>query len=430
MEETRRPLGADVVARTRKLSRGVRWALRLALVALTLGVCGVAFGGLALADGEETEDPENAALYLPDPPLFRLTEARLRISYFDQRGRGWQSQDRAAPGRPGSERLGVFQPVFSFGVDQGDDVHHTIVLPVDIVTSASADALDAVSSASRVNEAVTLDITTEWGVTEDDDLRFRYGFHIEEPFRSGFFGFGYTHWLADDNATISIDVQGIFDWFDPITPQGWDLGHVTRQTLSANASVSQVLSRTTLAGASYGLTYQTGVLEQTWNVVPFACSDPDCPTFAAERLPDSRVRHAIAGWLAQRVPSTGTTLRARYRYYRDDFGIDAHTARVAVWQDAGEQLRLRAHYRVHQQSAPDFWTNAVPQGLVDAGLPRTADSDLARFISHEGGVGAHIFFASRRDPSAMFELELGYLMYARTTGLRIHTTTLGIAFRR
>ncbi|MCA9578517.1 MAG: DUF3570 domain-containing protein [Sandaracinaceae bacterium] len=385
-----------------------------------------------LTDAGATEAEAVALAALVDPPRFVLTEARLRMTYFNQQGRGFQSQADAAPGVPGRERLDVYQPVFSFGIDQGDDVHHTVVLPVDIVTSASADALDVISRASLVNEAVTLDVTTDWAATEDDGLSFRYGLHIEEPFRSGFLGAGYTRWLAQRNATISVNVQAIFDWFDPITPQGWDLGSTTRQTITTNVSGTQVLSPTTLGGVSYGLTYQTGTLAQTWNVVPVACADPSlCPPRAAELFPDSRLRHALSVWLAQRIPATGTTLRGHYRYYRDDFGLDAHTGRFEVFQDAGQHLRLRAHYRAHSQSAVSFWTTAVSPAAVDAFQPRTADSDLARFVAHEGGLGAVFLWPSRRDVrQGHFELELGYLVYGRSTGMRVHAGTLGWAFRR
>ena len=245
-------------------------------------------------------------------------------------------------------------------------------------------------------------------------------------------GVGYTRWLAQDNATISANAQAIFDWFDPITPQGWDLGGTTRQTLTFNVSGTQVLSPTTLGGVSYGLTYQTGTLEQTWNVVPVVCGDPTlCPPQAAELFPDSRLRHATSAWLAQRIPATGTTLRAHYRYYRDDFGLDAHTGRGEVFQDAGEHVRLRAHYRLHSQTAVDFWTSSVSPSVVDAQQPRTADSDLASFIAHEGGLGAIFLWPSRRDlRQGHFELEVGYLVYGRSTGMRVHAATLGWAFRR
>ena len=408
----------DASTQGRRSARGV-----FVLVLLSVFASGVR------ADGD---DALPAPEVLPDQPVFVLTEARLRMTYFNQQGRGYQSQADISPGMPGSERLDVYQPVFAFGIDQGDDVHHTVVLPVDIVTSASADALDVISRASLVNEAVTADITTDWQATDDDDLSFRYGVHIEEPFRSGFVGVGYTRWLAQDNATISANAQAIFDWFDPITPQGWDLGGTTRQTLTFNVSGTQVLSPTTLGGVSYGLTYQTGTLEQTWNVVPVVCGDPTlCPPQAAELFPDSRLRHATSAWLAQRIPATGTTLRAHYRYYRDDFGLDAHTGRGEVFQDAGEHVRLRAHYRLHSQTAVDFWTSSVSPSVVDAQQPRTADSDLASFIAHEGGLGAIFLWPSRRDlRQGHFELEVGYLVYGRSTGMRVHAATLGWAFRR
>ncbi len=420
---------AAVVAPTRTPSQGLRALGCLLLVSLTVAAPGSRADGQT---GHETDEADGPAPVLPEAPRFVLTEARLRMTYFNQQGRGFQSQADATPGMPGNERLDVYQPVFSFGIDQGSDVHHTVVIPVDIVSSASADALDAVSTASRVNEAVTADITTAWSATDDDDLSFRYGAHIEEPFRSGFVGVGYTRWLAQDNATVSANAQAIFDWFDPITPQGWDLGGVTRQTFTFNVSGTQVLSPTTLGGVSYGLTYQTGTLEQTWNVVPVVCSDPTlCPPAAAELFPDSRLRHAMSAWLAQRIPGTGTTLRAHYRYYRDDFGLDAHTGRFEVFQDAGEHVRLRAHYRLHAQSAASFWTNSVSPSVVDARQPRTADSDLARFTAHEGGLGAVILWPTRRETrQGHFELELGYLVYGRSTGMRVHAGTLGWAYRR
>jgi hypothetical protein len=140
----------------------------------------------------------------------------------------------------------------------------------------------------------------------------------------------------------------------------------------------------------------------------------------------------MSAWLAQRIPATGTTLRAHYRYYRDDFGLwTAHTGRGEVFQDAGEHVRLRAHYRLHSQSAVDFWTSSVSPSVVDAQQPRTADSDLARFVAHEGGLGAIFLWPSRRDlRQGHFELEVGYLVYGRSTGMRVHAATLGWAFRR
>lgn len=421
--------GADVAARTDLRTRVSGWQKATLLLAL----CSAFAPGVHADEGVEDTAPPPVDLGPPlETPLFLLTEARLRVSYFNQQGRGFQSQADASMGVPGRERLDVYQPVFSFGIAQGDDVQHTVVVPVDIVTSASSDALDAISRASLVNEAGTLDITTDWDVTEDDSLSFRYGIHAEEPFGSLFLGVGYTRWLAQRNATLSVNLQGLFDLFDPITPQGWDPGRTMRQTITTNVSGTQVLSPTTLGGVSYGLTYQRGTLEQTWNVVPVMCSDPAlCPPRAAELFPDSRLRHAVSGWLAQRIPATGTTLRGHYRYYRDDFGLSAHTGRVEVFQDAGEHVRLRAHYRAHSQTAVSFWTTAVSQSVVDARQPRTADSDLARFVAHEGGLGAVFLWPSRRDlRQGHFELELGYLVYGRSTGMRVHAGTLGWAFRR
>lgn len=419
----RKQPGAGVAARTER-RRLVAWSL---LLLLLTGV-----GPHARAD---EGDPADDAVYTPEvsdaPSLWRLTEARFRMSYFDQVGRGYQSQAGDDPRARGDERLLVFQPMFAFGIDYGDDTHHTITVPVDVVSSASADALDAVSSASRVNEAFTVDLASQWRVTDDDELTFNYGFHIEEPFRSGYAGMGYTRWLAQDNASLTVNAAVIADWFDPITPQGFDLGQTRRQTITANVSFTQIMSPTTFVGASYGYTLQLGTLEQTWNVVPQQpCLPEPCSPIASELMPNQRHRHAISGFVAQRIPLTRSTVRARYRLYRDDFGTVAHTARFALMQDLGNSLMLRGHYRFHTQTAPDFWTRAVDNDVVRLGGFRTADSDLEAFNAHEFGVGviANWPFLGRDEWEQ--HVELGYLHYRRTTGMRIHAVTVGWGIRR
>ena len=52
----------------------------------------------------------------------------------------------------------MINPIARLGLRQNERVRHVITFPVDIVTSASADALDAVSRASLWNEAATLDM--------------------------------------------------------------------------------------------------------------------------------------------------------------------------------------------------------------------------------------------------------------------------------
>jgi hypothetical protein len=406
---TRARRGAAVGARTEQRSRAFpRAAGLLSLIAV-------------LASPLTTRGEAGAAEALPARPY--VEELRARFSYFDQRGRGLQSQAEPTP-QGGSERLRVFQPMLLLGLRQNPDVRHTFILPIDVVSSASADALDAVSSASRENEAGSIEARTDWSVTGDHHLAFRGGYHIEEPLKSTTAGVAYTRDLARDNAAVSISGNASFDVFDPYQPDGTDLGFVRRAALNANASVSQILSRTTLASLTYGITHQWGVLAQTWNAIPVDCAGL-CPQVApGEIFPRTRTRHALAGFLAQRVPLTDSTVRVRYRFYSDDIGIVGHTLENELYQYVTRRAYVVLRYRYHRQSQADFWMPSILEADIASNAPRTSDSDLSRFDAHEWGVRAVVQLqAPRVGPN--HALDVGYLRYRRSTPLVIDAISVG-----
>ena len=356
-----------------------------------------------------------------------LEEVRIRFAYFDQRGRSIHSQADFEVGLDGVPRgdidLEVYQAMLLMRIRQTQKVRHAVTVPVDIVTSASADALDAVSAASRVNEAVTVDVTTEWSPTEDDHIHFRYGAHIEEPFRSGFGGMAYIRDLAQDNFTFELRAHFTFDVFDPISPQGFDRGSTQRKTLLASTGISQVLSPTTIARLSYGLTYQWGTLQNTWNSVPIVGGG----LRVGELLPPSRLRHAVSGRLSQHVPATQSTLHLAYRYYRDDFDLDAHTADVSVYQWLGPQVYFGLDYRFHYQSGVPFFVELAPAGSAENDEPRTSDEDLGRFNAHQLG-GKFVFYINRQNERGDESLSLSYHRYFRPN-LDIDVASIGYARR-
>jgi hypothetical protein len=102
-------------------------------------------------------------------------------------------------------------------------------------------------------------------------------------------------------------------------------------------------------------------------------------TFFPDRIlpilvPDTRPeqRNELA-WLTRyrrHFPGANGTLQADYRYFRDDWGIRAHTLEVAWQQQFGERWSVRPALRYYTQSAADFYSPVVtlPQ-------PATLSSD-------------------------------------------------------
>lgn len=375
-----------------------------------------------LATHARADEPSGAA----EPSRFRILEHGYRFAWFDQHGRGFQSQAGPDVG-PGSEWIRVLQPAAYTRVAHGENVIWDVGLQVDIVTSASADALDAVTMASRTNEAGTLDVQATWRASEDDVLSFRGAGHLEEPLRSGSLGIAYTRELAEDNATVSVSVNGTVDRFDTIQPSGYTPGIAWRQAWNANLSVSQILSPTTIGSLSYGVTNQRGTLEQTWNSSPVVpCGVPfPCDARVGEIFPRTRLRHAVRATLAQRLPLTDTTLRLAYRYYADDFDVHANTLEAEMVQGLASPFSLSLRYRMHRQTAASFYVDRLPSELRDVDAPRTSDSDLDAFTARSVGARLDLVLPGGR---GYHDVDVSYTYYARTNGLDIHL--VGMGYRR
>jgi len=346
-----------------------------------------------------------------------IDEFRLRMTSYYQEGHGYQSLAGPLSG-PGSERALIVQPMALLGIRQSPRVHHEVVVPVDIVSAASVNAIDVMSHASGVNEAVGIELLSRFDVSHEDQLMSRLAWHEEEPFGSGAFGLGYTRSLAEDNATIGVSGQATFDRFDFLQPNGDRHGRRNRTTLNGNLSVSQLLSPTSVFDASYGLTLQRGTLQTSYDSVPLVGGQGR----AAELFPRSRTRHAWQARFAQHIPVSRTTLRAAYRYYRDTFELTAHSAEFEIHQYLAPRFILRASYRYYTQTGVDFFQRAFPADLA-AAAPRTADSDLAPFQAHESGLKL-LWLAPGQST-----LDVGYVHYARDNGLYANIISFGYGDR-
>ena len=58
--------------------------------------------------------------------------------------------------------------------------------------------------------------------------------------------------------------------------------------------------------------------------------------------------------VAQLFPYSMTTLQVQYRYYKDDWELDAHTIEGRIYQDLAKNLDGRIAYRYHDQGHAFF----------------------------------------------------------------------------
>ncbi len=393
--------------------------------------------GLALARPVAAAPAASAAAESP-PKAVSIDGLWLRLSFFDQYGHGFQSK-AGPPQGPGSQRMTVLQPMGMVALRQRNPRwSHQVAFALDVISAASPDGLDAVSSASRQNEAGEIDVATTYDSPRRGKFTMRYGVHFEEPWRSFFVGGGWVGSFFEDNTTVGVNATYVFDWFDYIHPLGWSpKGQEYRMTSSDNLTLTQVLSPTTLISGSYGLTFQSGTLATTWNSIYVAdapttgCSDDngqkpayDCPNRRPEVLPRSRTRHALALQLNQHIPRTRTTIKLGYRYYADTFDLRAHTPSVMLYQWIGRRFYLRALYRYHWQRGVSFYSSATRMGLPED-TPITADSDLAPFSAHQGGIKAVLYLQPPGGVRPPAYLDAGFSRYQRSNDLRVNVFSIG-----
>ncbi|MEO6952484.1 MAG: DUF3570 domain-containing protein [Polyangia bacterium] len=349
---------------------------------------------------------------------FRIDSVRLRYTFFDQSGRGYQSLAGAGARGPGSEQLSVSEPQVEVIAHQGSRITHRIWAPLDVVSAASPDAVDAISRASRYQEAGGIDVASTFKADRDNDVGTRFAIHLEENYRSWTMGLAWTRHMAEDNAVLQASVNQTFDWFDAYNLGGSNRGREARSTTNANVAFTQILSPTTVANLNYGFTLQTGELSNTWNTVPLVDG-----THGTEVLPHLRTRHALVGRLVQGLPWNGS-FKVSYRFYIDSWGAIGNTLELFLYQRITRWLYARATYRAHFQRGVDFYTQLALLGNAF----RTADSDLADFSGQTAGGKLALELPLRR--IRVLNVDLAYERYWRTNDLRVnvYSASVGTTF--
>jgi Protein of unknown function (DUF3570) len=391
---------------------------RVALIAAVL-LALVAAPTRALADDEGTSLSDARILDAMGAGL-RLQSITTRLTGFDQFGHGYQAQTLGQPTYlgPGSERETVFEPQAEVVFSQGERWTHRVWIPVDVVTNASPDAVDVVSSASRHVEGGSIDWTSTYKANHTTDLSMRNGLHLENPFRSWDSGFAIRKSFADEATVVGASAVEVFDWFDRFQIDGSRHGHTDRNGTTGSLAVTQVLTPTTVASVSYGVTVMEGTLGNTWNSVPLATG-----VRGPELLPTERVRQALVFRAAQWLPWNGA-LRLYYRLYGDDWGIVAHSLEGQLMQRLTPLLYVGGYYRFHTQTGASFFTTLAP----DDGSLRVADSDLARLESHTiGGKMVVDVPLTGRIRAVHFEVDVE--RYFRTNDLQIDIVSCSTGFR-
>jgi len=260
----------------------------------------------------------------------------------------------------------VLSPTVDLSQDYTDRTSLRINYGLDAISAASDSCVrchrDGVSSHRQV---AGLSVTQKHG---DFKMTFGGAYSKENFYRATTGLTSVSRDLANGNTTVA----GGFS-FSLNQPTLHPMPDVENQYQSdAFASVTQTLTKTTIAQAGYEFSHMSGYLDN-----PYLRASVD-GVLVLGQVPDVRTRQTLSARLRQALPAD-TYLEADYRHYTDDWDIRSNTLSVGVSHHFGAEWLLNAAYRRYGQTGAFFWApeyTGVPQYY-------TADFRLEPFTSND-----------------------------------------------
>ncbi len=221
-----------------------------------------------------------------------------------------------------------------------------------------------------------------------------------------------------------------------------------RNSYSASISFSQILTKKIQISLFMDILKQEGQLSTPYQRVYFADKAnyyigqaqyiPFYETAAnkgvyqladdSERLPGSRFKIPVGARLNFYL-NEYVVAKTYYRYYEDDWGIEAHTASIELPIKLSSTFTAYPIYRYYTQTASDYF--APYETHLSTERFYTSDYDLSKFNSSMYGVGftyTDIFEQAKLFVLGLKSIDLRLNHYSRTDGLRANIGTFGFKF--
>lgn len=250
---------------------------------------------------------------------------------------------------------------------------------VDQVSSASVDVMATASpyTEKRIERSVGMDVL-----------------HDKTTF-----GLGYTSGDEPDYKAKSAHFSVSQDFFGDLTTvaisfgRGWDeIGKHAQpefqekmDTRTYRFDVSQILTRSLIAGLSYQTISDQGFLNNPYRSARFL--DPSVPrgfSFESEVYPKTHTSNAIAARLKYYLPYRAA-LMTEYRWFQDTYGIRANDIALEYTHPFGDHWTFEGRARYYKQSAADFYSDLFPRSNSQNFIGR--NKELAAFNTQSLGLG-------------------------------------------
>ncbi len=404
--------------------------------------------------------------------VLESTEVDFLISYYKQDG-----IHSAVSGGSGMEDLTDITPTIVVTMPLSDDEILTVDAGLSAYSSASSGNINpfdsptpspwqASSGASAQDALASLVVSYSHS---SDDRNTIWNAHvsgsIEYDYSSKGFGGGVTKLFNNKNTEVGVSASVYLDVWNPIYPKelqdfadngnnlnggifnSFDIignanynpnafsfhDNKNRNSFALSLSFSQVIN-TKLQGSIFlDVLQQQGLLSTPYQRIYFAdVADSFINEFQLaddiERLPDSRFKLPIGARLNYYI-NEKFVLRTYYRFYTDNWGIQAHTASIELPVKLTDKFTVFPMYRYYTQTASDYF--APKEMHLSSEQYYTSDYDLSDFVANQYGFGVNytdIFTQRKIWKFGLKNIDFRYNHYDRSDGLNANIVSLGFKF--
>lgn len=289
--------------------------------------------------------------------------------------------------RESNGRMRVTEPVGWLKSPLGENWEVTVSGLVDMVSGASAYAVN--NQSGRPAQILTSASITERRTAGDVSLKRKWD--------GGSVSLTRTQSSEKDYTSNATSLNATFDFNQRNTTLALGAGEArddvgSRDDLTLNehrrshevlVGVTQLLDRHALVQSNLVFTRHTGYLNDPYRQTISFYRDNQFPPLVQVRdtRPGGREQWAWLTRYKRTLPGQKALVSAEYRYYRDDWGIRAHTVAASWLQSLGDTWKVEAGLRYYSQSPADFYLAEITRRPA----PRYVSSDqrLAGFGSLE-----------------------------------------------
>jgi hypothetical protein len=250
----------------------------------------------------------------------------------------------------------------------------------DSISSAS---IDVVTQGSPYSEQ-----RNQWSgsvdyLHADTIMSFGYTNSDESDYKADTYNVSLSQTMFGALTTVTL---GYSRGFDDIFDNTQSNFKETADHQNYHISLSQVLTTKMLLSLNYDAVTDEGYLQNPYRNV-LVLNDPADPDAGfnfntPENYPNTRTSNALSANLLYYLPYRAS-VRTNYRYYTDDWDIDAHTVEVGYTHPLRDKWMLELRYRYYTQSDADFYSDVFQYPNQQNFMAR--DKELSEFSDHTLG---------------------------------------------